>query len=709
MTGRHLLAFALGALLVVPGTAAAATRSQPVGVEAAKPYFDSRTGARSKAARAGTTVAAARPSTQTRAARGTLERRLGRQGVLNIDPLTGTPRQLLRTDGALSGPRGGARADIAQDFVRANSTALGLDAADLDGLDLQRRATTPGGLTVVHFRQLYRGIPAFDNDLRVAIDRAGRVVSVAGAPRNDLAVDTVEPSISGAEALARLQRNVGVERSLPVRSGPTGARQTTTFEGGDFARLVLFGAAAEAKLAWHVTYRATSTAFYDAVVDATSGAILFRQNLTKAVANAEVYPNHPSDSAPVTVDLETLGLPADSTGLDGEYSRQWADLDDDDDHRRGRGDDAQLGHGLRPSVHRPTSRPRSRPARPRSPAHGTRATPARAPRPARRTSSQNGVQAFYLVSRFHDHLESAPIGFTSTSGNFEKAGGDAVLTQTSDGATIAADVPDGDAPQQRQHDDAARRAAADDADVPVPGHQLAERPRLAQHERRRRLRPRVARVHARALQPPRDQRRRFGRPQQRALRRDGRGLERLVRLGPAGPRGAQDRRRRDARRDRHRRLHRRRPAHAPHPGARLPRQHDGPALPRWHGHRGRRLHARRLRQDLRRPGGARRRRDLGRDAVGPAPGGRLRRRRDARDQRHAALAARAVDARHAQLDPGRRAGQRRRAPRRGVGGLPRPRHGLPRLPCPTATTPSRSRTSRCRPTPPAPRGPRRAS
>ena len=141
MRGTHVLALVVGALLVVPGTAAAATRGQPVGVDAAKPYFDSRTGARSKAADAGATVAAARPSTQTRLARSTLERRLGRQGVLKIDPLTGTPRQLLRTDGALSAPRGGARADIAQDFVRANSSALGLDAADLDGLDLQRRAT----------------------------------------------------------------------------------------------------------------------------------------------------------------------------------------------------------------------------------------------------------------------------------------------------------------------------------------------------------------------------------------------------------------------------------------------------------------------------------------------------------------------------------------------------------------------------------------
>ena len=84
---------------------------------------------------------------------------------------------------------------------------------------------------------------------------------------------------------------------------------TTTFEGGDFARLVLFGAASGARLGWHVTYRATSTAHYDAVVDASTGAILFRQNLTKAATDADVYRDHPDAGPPLTVDLEDYGLP----------------------------------------------------------------------------------------------------------------------------------------------------------------------------------------------------------------------------------------------------------------------------------------------------------------------------------------------------------------------------------------------------------------
>jgi len=459
MRDRRVLALVVGALLALPATAGAVSRTAPTGPAAAKPSFDARAGDRARAARAGAPVAAARPTDRTRRARVELRRDLGRGGVLTVDPLTGTPRQLLRTDGALSGPRGGERADIARDFVRANLAVLGLDAADLDGLELEQRVPAPGGLTVVHFRQLYRAIPAFDNDLRVAIDRGGRVLSVAGAPRHDLAVPSIEPSLSGGEALERLQRDVGVERALPVRSGPTGPRQTTTFKGGDFARLVLFGAMDGARLAWHVTYRATSAAVYDAVVDAKSGAILLRQNLTKADGMAEVYRNHPDAGPATSVDLKTLGLPAASTVLDGEFSRQWADLDD--------GNDIDPGEETTPSAGTDFIHPFSAftPTAACTAAEPCAWDPSTAgTSTATRTTNrrQNGVQAFYLVSRFHDHLERAPIGFDALSGNFEKADGDAVRTQTDDGALTGPDInhrnnanmftpPDGQAPTMQMY------------------------------------------------------------------------------------------------------------------------------------------------------------------------------------------------------------------------------------------------------------------
>ena len=262
------------------------------------------------------------------------------------------------------------------------------------------------------------------------------------------------PDISGADALARLAAQ---RRRRALAAGAHRPDRRTAdhdLRGGDFARLVLFGAADGAKLAWHVTYRATSTAFYDAVVDATSGAILFRQNLTKAAANAQVYPNHPGAGAPVTVDLEDFGLPAGSTVLDGEFSRQWADLDDDDGIDTG--EETTLSAGTDFLSVRAAARHRG--------LHGNRALRMGHDRSdtsaATRTTNrlQNGVQAFYLVSRFHDHLETAPIGFTSEWGNFggrRRRGGRPRPTTAS--------VPDGAGcrpPQQRQHVRPAGRAVA---------------------------------------------------------------------------------------------------------------------------------------------------------------------------------------------------------------------------------------------------------
>src|SRR5215208_5293830 len=123
-----------GGALVAPATAGAA---RSAGSREVRPFFDSREGA----------AAAATPRSSR--GRGALRTSLGRSGVLKIDPLTNTPRSLMKLKGAL---------------------------------------TAPGGLTLLRYRQAYKGIPTFDNGVRVAIDRGGRVLSVNGSPRHALSV-----------------------------------------------------------------------------------------------------------------------------------------------------------------------------------------------------------------------------------------------------------------------------------------------------------------------------------------------------------------------------------------------------------------------------------------------------------------------------------------------------------------------------------------
>src|SRR3954452_3801621 len=57
--------------------------------------------------------------------------RLGRQGVIDLDRGTGTPRVLARLDGTLTGASSRSPEAIASAYVRANIGALGLTAADV--------------------------------------------------------------------------------------------------------------------------------------------------------------------------------------------------------------------------------------------------------------------------------------------------------------------------------------------------------------------------------------------------------------------------------------------------------------------------------------------------------------------------------------------------------------------------------------------------
>ena len=356
---RRVVALPAGALLAVPRPAAAG------GAQRAKPYLDSRAGARDKAARAGTTVAAARPSGPTRQARAALRRRLGRAGVLTIDPLTGTPRQLLRTDGALSGPRGGDRTDIAHGLrarqprrarprrgrprrarpgcrvrprragSRSCTTASSTAASPPSTTTCASRSTAPGACT----------------------PSPARRATTSPSPRSTRA-------LSGAEALARLQRNVGVERSLPVSSGPTGARQHDELRGRRLrpARAVRRRERREARLARDLP-RHLDRALRRGRRRRAAARSSTARTSPRPPPNAEVYPNHPGAGAAESVDLEDYGLAA---RLDGPRRRLGAPVGRRRRRQRrrraGGGDAAQRGHRTSSTRSRPSRRRPSCPA-----------------------------------------------------------------------------------------------------------------------------------------------------------------------------------------------------------------------------------------------------------------------------------------------------------------------------------------------------------
>ena len=142
---------------------------------------------------------------------------------------------------------------------------------------------------------------------------------------------------------------------------------------------------------------------------------------------------------------------------------------------------------------------------------------------------QNAVQVFWYVNRFHDHLAAAADRLRRRVRDFEGARR-ARRCRPTTARHRRRRLPDGGAPQQREHGHAARRPAAGDADVPVR-EPAAPSVAVPRRQRRRRRLDRLPRVHARPLEPPDHRRDRRGRARLAAGRGDGRGLERLVRQG----------------------------------------------------------------------------------------------------------------------------------------------------------------------------------
>ena len=399
------------------------------------------------------------------------------------------------------------------------------------------------------------------------------------------------------------------------------------------------------RLAWHLTYQATSVAYYDAVVDATTGDVLYRQNLTKFDGATTVFPNYPgaeSDPNPTRpserdesrrTSRPKAGSRGATTSPAPTCTRTPTSTTTTRERRRG--DRAADGDARLP-VRRPASRqPRrpepgrrlrrstptadrarlARPARARpATARGTRPIPGswqtnreqngvagllprqRLPRPPRRTRRSASTRPPATSRRRTTVDQSTPTTAPPRPAT-------AARTTTTSTTRTCPRRRTAISPRMQMYlfatdpDASSRSATSTAATTRRPsGTSTRTASRTARHQRRRlgrRCRPRT---------PARWARR--GATGTRSTCCTASGLEID---DPAPGRG------------RHRHLLRRRVHGDALRADRLPgRTTTSTAVPGRHRHRHRRLHVRRLRQRVRRPRGALRRRDLDADAVGPA-------------------------------------------------------------------------------------------
>lgn len=367
---------------------------------------------------------------------------LGWQGVVDVDPLTGTPRVVARLDGFLTQPSGRDAVDLVLDYVRANEAVFKLDTDDLAGLRLVSDETDAFGVRRLIWEQQADGIPAFDADLRASVTGDGRILNVMGSPIQDLAVPEQQASVGAGQAVSTALRAAGHPQARAPRpvASARGAARVTRFAGGHDARLVLVNTGRGTRLAWRVTADADSDEVYASLVDAGSGRVLRSDNKVHDVSGLawDYYPGAPAGGTQSSRDFTALGwLSSSATTLNGTFARVFSDWNDND------APDASGGGGVGGNEDTNPTLPWSfndytHAAGLCAPAQfsvcswdSTTNGPFPMPPGWYNNRRQNAVQVFYYVSRFHDHLKSDP-SIAWTTRNFE--GADKVVAHAGDGA-----------------------------------------------------------------------------------------------------------------------------------------------------------------------------------------------------------------------------------------------------------------------------------
>ncbi len=407
-------------------------------VKEKKGFYD----ARSSSTRA-TYARAARTMARQSATADKYRDSLGRQGVVSIDPNTGTPEQVAKLDGYLTGPSSKAPARIVFDYIRAHPEIFHLYEADLQTLRLRRDYVDVIGVHHLSWEQWVNGRPLFGNGLIGDVSKTGYLVAVLGSPVPGLT--KLAANADGDQELTADQARGAAAKDVDGQAAGVSSKSVAhgkRWANGDYAKPVWFYTGGKLVPGWSTYTQIAGGSAYAHIVDATSGRTLYRRPLTdEANGDGLVYDNYPG--APVggkqhLVNFFTKGwLPKGATRLDGTNVVAWADINDDNVPNKGEGVKVPgtatgAQYKLVPFSGKGCTA-----------AYICTWNPAKA-NSWRTNLNQDVTNAFYLANNFHDYLAKWPIGFTKAAGSFDAVGNDPVRLNALDGANTANGLPDAD-------------------------------------------------------------------------------------------------------------------------------------------------------------------------------------------------------------------------------------------------------------------------
>ncbi len=415
------------------------------------------------------TAERARVPAETRAARTELADDLGPLGEVGVDRRSGGVSYVGRSDGLLTAPSSDQPMEIVLDYVRAHDDVFGLGERDVANLKLVARSVSPDGIVHLRFNQVLDGILSFDSGIDGHVTADGRLVNVSGAPVPGARLPDTDPTLGARAGLREAREAVDGAEGLPATTEvSTKPGQTTTFAGGERAVLRWSATADGPRLAWSVIADDGGDRFYDVLIDAESGALLRRQDLTSDLGQARYFgvdPLQTPDPIEITMPPAWYDEHAGGTRLWGQYARTYLDVQNESPapgEEQG-GNRVQIpassGAPAAPDwlYTQSTNFPDAQPCPPSG------CTWDNSEEESEEVNQfQAATNAHVLTSRFHDHLEAPPIGFDEASGNFERTntsgsgfGNDYVRVEVNDsGGRNNANFstpPDGVAPRMQMY------------------------------------------------------------------------------------------------------------------------------------------------------------------------------------------------------------------------------------------------------------------
>lgn len=190
----------------------------------------------------------------------------------------------------LTTPAAGKNSSILRSFVKSNNELVGLTDRQVDDLRLTAEYTNPDGkLSYAHFEQFINGVPVFRGEIKAGFGGGGEIVRIINNLAPALDYETVSADFGSAEnsaraAFAHVKRDAGdlqISKSDDLK---------IEFNGGDASAEKMYFPleAGVARAAWRILIWGSEASYY-VIVDAETGTMLWRKNITSHQTQAATY------------------------------------------------------------------------------------------------------------------------------------------------------------------------------------------------------------------------------------------------------------------------------------------------------------------------------------------------------------------------------------------------------------------------------------